>query len=1061
MQASGSTVEGEEEVITKPKPFPDYEVPGVRILTLNELTQTSLGLVVGIDVTGEYPWKTVHKELIYDNIQVLGDESPFALLKKELDAYEDSELLIGYLLDETNDEDEFYVCLTPEAREHCREESEAFMEKQYAKLEESVVKESRPWPSLGSEQEVDENIPKKNRPLLKIEIKSKFPVPNQPKRFLERSTEAARDGYIELTPTRAKFYNVAKKRVDASIQANPENRTSFAQTVPRFPQNVWTQCELEGESGVTGSTGDAGSGGAGGASAPAGEADEDADKPKVVVEPLSRRAEKEKEMAIAKLNSFLTEKTKIVERILQFNGKVDIYNLDYPSLVKDEELSKVTNMEFQEYKVLTDFKAKGKFISAAAWHQLYGKLVAVTYADSVPSIIKYPDESTDEIIRAVYGENPVFVWSLSDALKPKLYLESNREVVSLSFCPYHENILIGGCVNGQIVVWDLDGRLEETEDFELLSEYQENNRIAMNSKMKWMKIIHDKSVVRTTAASNLMFNHHASVSDISWISSHFEISNKGKLKLLPEKEKSMQFVSISIDGTILIWNIKSTSSDNIPEKLKDSKRITSRPTNLILETSPLRVFDGILKPIYKIIAQHPGSSKLDSLLCLNFEYPSVNTIKIRADTRVPRLYEADINRNEIDEKKLPIICTTSMYGDYLKISWGGGEASAGVGVTSENAKYLCRARIHGGPITCCIRNPYYKDIVATVGGKTIAIWSSKSLEKPFIWKKMNYYLTGAAWSNHIPSQIYTISFEGTIDIWDFLDRSEQPVRTQVISGSFMTGIYCHKLIQDQFYFVGLANSFGFFRLFYLPRSLVKAGPNDVHLTDKFFEREYEVNTIYQDWTAVWVKNNQDYLIQKQKETEEIFLQRDANAKMAAKKEEDRKKHESEAAAKLKAQVISGEMMWKRLQWEGVEISIQIRKALNTAELLFQQKPLRDIAQQKFAKLKMMMEGLKGRQKVFDEAVAILFPEVIPKPAEAVTIKTVEEVNEIREKYMSEFYDVSIDAEKFMKTHSYDYKFVWTNVAQEGKQHRRHLDTCANIFTKRTAKITRRIKESMA
>lgn len=1060
MEASGSAVEGvDREAITKPKPFPDYEVPGVSILTLNELTQTSLGLVVGIDVTGEYPWKTVHKELFYDNIQVLGDESPFAPLKNELDAYEDSEILIGYLLDETNDEDEFYVCLTPEAREHCHAESEAFMEKQHAKLEESVFKECRPWPSLGSEQEVDENIPKKNRPLLRIEIKSKFPVPNQPKRFLERSAEAARDGYIELTPSRSKFYNVAKKRVDASIQANPEKSTSFAQTVPRFPQNVWTQCELEGESGGIDGTG--GTGSAGGATAAIEGADEDAEKPKVVVEPLSRRAEKEKEMAIAKLNNFLTEKAKIVERILEFNGKVDIYNLDYPNLVKDKELSKVTNMNFQEYTVLTDFKAKEKFVSAAAWHQLYSKLVAVTYADSVPCIIKYPDESKDEINRAVYGENPVFVWSLSNTLKPQLYLESNREVVSLSFCPYHENILIGGCVNGQIVVWDLEGRLEETEDFESLTEYQENNRIAMNSKMKWMKIIHDKSVVRTTASSNLVFNHHASVSDISWISSHFEMTNKGKLKLLPEKEKSMQFISISLDGTILIWNIKVTSSDNVKEKLKGSKRIPNRPSNLILETSPLRVFDGTLKPLYKILALESGSSMVDPLLCLNFEYPSVSAIKIRADNNVPRLYEADINRNEIDEKKLPIICTTSMYGDYMKLSWGASQPStAGGGVATERAKYLGKAVIHGGPITCCIRNPYYKDIVATVGGKTIAIWSSKSLEKPFIWKKMNYYLTNAAWSIHIPSQIYIVSFIGTIEIWDFLDRSDLPVRSQIISGNFMTGIYNHKIIQGQFYFLGLANSIGFFRLFYLPSCLVKAGLNDVHLTNRFFEREYEVNIIYEEWTKVWEKNNQDYLIQKKKETEAMFLDRDANTKMAAKKEEERKKHESEAAAKLKAQVISGDVMWKRLQWEGVEISIQIRKALNTAELLFQQKPLRDIASQKFAKLKMMMEGLKGRQKVFDEAVAILFPEIIPEPPEAVTTKTVEEVNEIREKYMSEFYDISVNAQNFIKTNSYDHKFVWKDEAQEGKELRRHLHACANIFTQRKAKIAQRIKESV-
>lgn len=38
-----------------------------------------------------------------------------------------------------------------------------------------------------------------------------------------------------------------------------------------------------------------------------------------------------------------------------------------------------------------------------------------------------------------------------DALKPKLILESPREIERISFCKFDENILIGGCKNGQIV----------------------------------------------------------------------------------------------------------------------------------------------------------------------------------------------------------------------------------------------------------------------------------------------------------------------------------------------------------------------------------------------------------------------------------------------------------------------------------------------------------------------------------------------------------------------------------------------------------------------------------
>lgn len=56
-----------------------------------------------------------------------------------------------------------------------------------------------------------------------------------------------------------------------------------------------------------------------------------------------------------------------------------------------------------------------------------------------------------QVVKAVHGINPVLIWCTNDTLKPKLILESPRPVMKLSFCDFDENILIGGCVNGQIV----------------------------------------------------------------------------------------------------------------------------------------------------------------------------------------------------------------------------------------------------------------------------------------------------------------------------------------------------------------------------------------------------------------------------------------------------------------------------------------------------------------------------------------------------------------------------------------------------------------------------------
>jgi dynein intermediate chain 3, axonemal len=79
------------------------------------------------------------------------------------------------------------------------------------------------------------------------------------------------------------------------------------------------------------------------------------------------------------------------------------------------------------------------------------------------------DPIVDEVNRAVYEENPVLVWSFDDMLKPKLELNSPREIISIKFCPYDGNVIIGGTINGQIIIWDIRDRLHKVEHIEVLS----------------------------------------------------------------------------------------------------------------------------------------------------------------------------------------------------------------------------------------------------------------------------------------------------------------------------------------------------------------------------------------------------------------------------------------------------------------------------------------------------------------------------------------------------------------------------------------------------------------
>jgi hypothetical protein len=63
----------------------------------------------------------------------------------------------------------------------------------------------------------------------------------------------------------------------------------------------------------------------------------------------------------------------------------------------------------------------------------------------------------------------------------QLILRSPRTVHALQFCPYNENLLAGGCSNGQVVVWDLCDSLKKVEQDISLSPDKLKYRLALVS----------------------------------------------------------------------------------------------------------------------------------------------------------------------------------------------------------------------------------------------------------------------------------------------------------------------------------------------------------------------------------------------------------------------------------------------------------------------------------------------------------------------------------------------------------------------------------------------------
>ncbi|XP_077294761.1 missing minor mitochondria [Arctopsyche grandis] len=1031
----------DEPTKRKKKFVPNYDVEGVYKIILNELTQTSLGVVVGLDVTCEQPWKIVKKELLFDNIAVLGDESPFAALTSDLQANENEDILLGYIPDETNDSDDFYICLTPEARSHCEVQAIKFLKKQAKKLERAVQKVGKPWQSLGSEKEVDDTISKNSRPLIQVELKTKFPKPNQPDRFTKRLADDVKDAYTELITNRIKYENVFKKRVDFAVQATPETVSSEAQTIPKFPENVWTQCSVE-DADIKIEQIDLSS-----SKSPETEDFEEMEEEK---------EEEEEEEAHENENEEQEEPIKVVEEDLQivvdpineqalkllnlvkFNSVIDKYNIDYPALIKDEKHCQSTDdIYFEEKSCFRSAKTKDKVVSSVSWHSMWSGIIAVAYTNVAHyNIIKVTKE-VDEIQQDIYGYNSVLLWSIYDTLNPILYLESTREVRTVSFCPFKENLLIGGCVNGQVMLWDLQDKLKEAEKIEVLTEEQQKYRSVIYSQIGWPKKINSETFIRQTVLSNLRTSHAFDVTDFAWVHPNIEIADNGKLKTLnDEVERSLQFLSISLDGCILIWNLKASQADDGNETL--SEKVQINPSELGMDVSPYKVLNGKFEPLYKIIVGTQGRVPLTSLSFTEIEIKYDLKESCRAAER--RTFYPLVQ--PIKENVSQAILLGSLYGEVFKISWMGQDDDIEPAVNVEDCKFGSRVKIHDGSIACTVRNPFCKNIFATVGGKVFAIWIDSLLDKPLMWKKTQYRLTKAVWSSYRPSQIFITGEKGNVDVWDFMHCSNAPIATQIISGNALIGIYMN-IIPNEDKVIAVADLNGSLRIFRLSDSLASYREIDVVYTKEFFDRELVAKDQHYDWEKAWYIKHAELLEKAKKQ--ELVKQRERERlnKIEARKELERKELEEERRREERKRVITPQEKWKKMQWLHAVKTIQEKKRLDKMELLKQVKPLRDLEQSCLSRQRKYVETLQNQQKVFNETVAILYPEVVTKPTEPVKLTPIDQIKEATKQVLEDYERMAGEAKKFIKDNPFKGEFEWQKMMMEGKERRRALDV-ANI-----------------
>ncbi|KAJ3375105.1 WD repeat-containing protein 63 [Allomyces arbusculus] len=242
-------------------------------------------------------------------------------------------------------------------------------------------------------------------------------------------------------------------------------------------------------------------------------------------------------LASEALHATLDTAVSRIERILVQNNAVNIFRNDFVAMGEDEHtLDQGSNSSLQEYQSFTDLKySKDKSISCVAWHPTQKGVLAVSCTQRSTF-----DERVQHGLTTRSRQSLVLIWSFYDPIHPQLILEAADDVASFAFHPTNPHMIVGGCVNGQIVLWDI-------------SEFQDKWKNKKRDETEESKNV-DIDVIKFVAVSSVEYSHRAAVSDVAWLTS--EVNHNGDLVKREPKDDATQLVSVGLDGHVLFWDLR-------------------------------------------------------------------------------------------------------------------------------------------------------------------------------------------------------------------------------------------------------------------------------------------------------------------------------------------------------------------------------------------------------------------------------------------------------------------------------------------------------------------------
>uniref|UniRef100_U3JUL5 Dynein axonemal intermediate chain 3 n=1 Tax=Ficedula albicollis TaxID=59894 RepID=U3JUL5_FICAL len=783
--------------------------PEIFPLLLSAKTQEIFNCRPDEDVTEENCFKCIKKEDIIQDLKTRAKASDFHPFQKVILEYPGEEILVVF---DPNLQygQSFYMVASEEAKENLLKSLAAVEEREETEEEniEETLEVHKPWVSLGSEKEVEEESLKERDTKIKYKISRARRKFGAPITFTDKNASDDKDSYAECTAYEDDTFSIKLLERDVGVQMVPKLRETSTQTKWTYPKNASTQyCTRQ----------------------------------------LSNEAKAES-LSSEKLKEFLTAVHIRMEIALQQNEIMNVFFDDWKALAKDQEEGK-PDVYLKAYQSFTDVQyLKNRTISCVRWHPTIYGLIALS-AGEQPS----DEEQVNVFNKSLLHQSVILLWSFFDPICLQLVLKAPEDIYCFQFSPSDPNIIAGGCVDGQVVLWDISKHetklqntvpvAEETTD-PAEGEPRAAARVAELSRMQVQQSSIEPPLVRHCAASSMPYTHTKPATDVHWLPCNSEDNQKGGTSE-QRGENNLQLVTCSPDCSILFWDIPSIEhrENFLSQNIKEERRFHMPPD--VSDTD--EELDLSWKPLIKINLRERdnnteyGPTRIN-LKELQYRYKRSGKAKSVSALRTPIKESPYTEMSTSSSKNLEVLenISTDFFvgnedGEVVYSNWKMNIDTNSAKPVSQ--KHSQKYTLHTETINTLQQSPFFKDIFLSVGGQKFAIWKEGVTNGPILQSSCSAgRYTAGQWSLTRPGVFFIGRDNGNIDIWDLLKKTHEPSHFQNISKSIITFISPSSASAEQ-HFLAVSDSLGVLHILEICQTLCHPLSNEHANVLDYFKRE--------------------------------------------------------------------------------------------------------------------------------------------------------------------------------------------------------------------------------